>query len=322
MSKAHWFALASLSGLGGATAKKLLEQFGDVESIFDATDEQLLEIPRVTETMVENLRALRPEKFEDEIYALAEDEIDVLTWDDARFPKQLRELKDAPVILFVRGAIKKGDENAVAIVGTRAASEGATQVATTIAYELSLRGLCVVSGLALGIDTAAHVGALDAEDGDTPARMMPNLRGVRAGVSGRTIAVLGSGIRVIHPRENVELAERIASHGAVISELMPNAPPRGPQLMARDRLISGLSRAVIVVEASANSGSMDTAERARKQGRLVYAIPGSEGTEGLLKGGARRLEMDGVDFDALAEEIYTHTNDKENPSVPTQGALF
>src|SRR5581483_2512170 len=148
------------------------------------------------------------------IYALAEDEIDLLTWDDARFPKSLRELKDAPVILFVRGAIKKGDENAVAIVGTRAASEGARQVATTLAYELSLRGLCVVSGLAMGIDTAAHVGALDAE-------------------GGRTIAVLGSGIRVIHPRENAELAARIASRGAVISELMPNEPPRGPQLMAR-----------------------------------------------------------------------------------------
>ncbi|OQY86072.1 MAG: DNA protecting protein DprA [Chloroflexi bacterium UTCFX4] len=304
MSKAHWLALASLSGLGGATAKKLLEQFGDVESIFDATDEQLLEIPRVTETMVENLRALRPEKFEEEIYALAEDEIDLLTWDDARFPKQLRELKDAPVILFARGAIKKGDENAVAIVGTRAASEGAIEIATTLARELALRGLRVVSGLAMGIDTAAHVGALDAEDG-------------------RTIAVLGSGIRVIHPRENAELAARIASHGALISELMPNAPPRGPQLMARDRLVSGLSRAVIVVEAGQKSGSMDTAERARKQGRLVYAIPGSEGTEGLLKGGARRLEMDAVDFDALAEEIYAHDTEKEKDAAPPQqGTLF
>lgn len=303
MSKAYWLALASLSGLGGATAKKLVEQFGDAESVFDATDEQLLAIPRVTETMVENLRALHPEKFEDEIYALAQDDIDLLTWDDARFPKRLRELKDAPVILFVRGAMKKGDENAVAIVGTRAASEEATRVATTLAYELALRGLCVVSGLALGIDTAAHVGALDAEDG-------------------RTIAVLGSGIRAIHPRENAELAERICSHGALLSELMPNAPPRGPQLMARDRLISGLSRAVIVVEAGQKSGSMDTAERARKQGRLVYAVPGSEGTEGLLKGGARRLEVQGVDFDSLAEEIYAHKIGQAQDATTRQGTLF
>ncbi|MDL1896019.1 DNA-protecting protein DprA [Anaerolineae bacterium CFX7] len=303
MSKSHWLALASLSGLGGATAKKLIEQFGDVESVFDATDEQLLAIPRVTETMVENLRALHPEKFEDEIYALAQDDIDLLTWDDARFPKRLRELKDAPVILFMRGAMKKGDENAVAIVGTRAASEEATKIATTLAYELALRGLCVVSGLALGIDTAAHVGALDVEDG-------------------RTIAVLGSGIRVVHPRENAELAERIASHGALLSELMPNAPPKGPQLMARDRLISGLSRAVIVVEAGQKSGSMDTAERARKQGRLVYAVPGSEGTEGLLKGGARRLEIEDVDFDSLAEEIYAHKIGQAQDATTRQGTLF
>jgi DNA processing protein len=303
MSKSHWLALASLSGLGGATARKLIEQFGDVEAVFDATDEQLVEIPRFTETMVEGLRALNPEKYEQEIYALAEDEIDLLTWDDARFPKQLRELKDAPVLLFVRGALKKGDENAVAIVGTRAASEGATQVANTLARELALRGLSVVSGLATGIDTAAHQGALDAEDG-------------------RTIAVLGSGIRVIHPRENAELAERITRHGALLSELMPNAPPRGPQLMARDRLISGLSRAVIVVEASEKSGSLDTAERARKQGRLVYAVPGSAGTEALLKGGATRLEIEGLDFDSLAEVVYAHKVEKENNALPPQGTLF
>jgi DNA processing protein len=147
------------------------------------------------------------------------------------------------------------------------------------------------------------MGALDAEEG-------------------RTVALLGSGIRVIHPRENAELAGRIAARGAVLSEWMPNAPPRGLQLMARDRLISGLSRAVIVVEASHNSGSLDTAERARKQGRLVYAVPGSEGTEGLLKGGAARLDEEGMDLDALAEAIYTHTEPKDVPPPPQQGTLF
>lgn len=303
MSKAHWLALASLSGLGGATARKLIEQFGDVEAVFDATDAELVEVPRFTETMVEGLRALNPENYDQEIYALADEEIDLLTWDDAGFPKPLRNLKDAPVLLFVRGTLKKGDENAVAIVGTRAASVEATQIATKLAWELALRGLTIVSGLATGIDTAAHSGALDAEDG-------------------RTIAVLGSGIRVIHPRENAELAERITGHGALLSELMPNAPPRGPQLMARDRLISGLSRAVIVVEASAKSGSLDTAERARKQGRPVYAVPGSAGTEALLKGGATRLEPAEIDFDALADAIYAFNIEKENKATPSQGTLF
>lgn len=304
MSKAHWLALASISGLGGATARKLIEQFGDVESVFDATDAELLEVPRVTETMIDALRDAHPDKYDQEIFGLAEEDIDLLTWDDARFPSTLRALKDAPVILFQRGSIKKGDENAVAIVGTRGASEEGALLASTLARELALRGLCVVSGLALGIDTAGHAGALDAEDG-------------------RTIAVLGSGIRVIHPRENAELAERIASHGALLSELMPNAPPRGPQLMARDRLISGLSRAVIVVEASQKSGSLDTAERARKQGRLVYAVPGSEGTEALLKGGAIRLEADSLDFDVLADAIYKHKIEKQATSTPPQqGTLF
>jgi DNA processing protein len=301
MSQAHWLALASLSGIGGATARKLIEEFGDIEAVFKATDEQLLEIPRVTDTAVENLRAIEFEPLEEQIYALAQEEIDLLTWDDARFPSRLRELNDAPVILFMRGALVKVDAHAVGIVGTREPSAQAIESAATLARELALRGLTVVSGLAAGIDTAAHRGALDADDG-------------------RTIAVLGSGIRMIHPRENAELAERIAGHGAILSELMPNAPPRGPQLMARDRLISGLSRAVIVVEAGAKSGSLDTAERARKQMRAVYAVPGSSGTESLLRGGATRLELDRLDFDALAEEIYAPPPDQV--SAPNQQSLF
>lgn len=303
MSKAHWLALASVSGIGGATTKKLLEQFGDIEAVFDATDAQLLEIPRLTESVVEQLRAVALEKVQEDIYALAQEDIEVWTWDDARFPARLRALKDAPVILFARGALRQADVNAVAIVGTREPMEASTRLAATLARELALRGLTVVSGLALGIDTAAHRGALDAEEG-------------------RTVAVLGSGIRAVHPRENAELAERIASRGAVLAEVMPNTPPRGPQLMARDRIISGLSRAVIVVEAGTQSGSLDTAERGRKQGRLVYAVPGSAGTEGLLKGGARRLDADAFDFDALAKEIYAHEIRTEQSAAPKQGTLF
>jgi DNA processing protein len=308
MSKAHWLALASVSGLGAVTARKLIEQFGDVTEIFKATDEELLAVSRVNESMVQSLRQADPEKLQDEIYSLSQEEVDLLTWDDARFPSVLRDLRDAPLILFVRGTVKPQDENAVAIVGTRAASSQGAENAGTLARELALRGLTVVSGLAIGIDTAAHRGALVAEDG-------------------RTIALLGSGIRVIHPRENAELAQQISSHGAVLTELLPNTPPRGLHLMARDRLISGLSRAVIVVQAAANSGSLDTAERARKQERLIYAVPGSEGTEALLKGSARRLELENADFDALAEEIYTHLPkpapiSKNTAPEPKQGTLF
>jgi len=303
MSKVHWLALASIRGLGGVTASKLIDKFGNVESILAARDQELISIPRFNETMVQELRALSLEPFEQEIYALAQDEIDVLTWDDAQFPKQLRALPDPPLLLFMRGTFKKADENAVAIVGTRSPSTSSAEFTFTLARELALRGLTIVSGLALGIDSAAHNGALDAEDG-------------------RTIGVLGSGIRMIHPRENAELAERIACHGALLSELMPNTPPRGPQLMARDRLISGLSRAVIVVQAVEDSGSLDTARHGRKQKRFVYAVSGSPGTEALIKGGASRIDPERVDFDTVAETIYTYTIEPETPAPPLQQSLF
>jgi DNA processing protein len=142
--------------------------------------------------------------------------------------------------------------------------------------------------LALGIDTAAHRGALQAADG-------------------RTLAVLGSGLRAIHPRQNLPLAEAIAQRGALLSELHPATPPLGPNLMARDRLISGLSRAVIVVEANEKSGSLDTAAKARRQGRLLLAVPGSPGTQALLAGGVEPLDLRTTDLDALSQRIRQHT---------------
>ena len=298
MSKAHWLALAALPGLGGVTLRKLLKEFGDVESIWDAAPEELAEIPRVTPEIANQLQRTPIEQWEEQVFALAEAEIDLLTWDDLRFPPRLRELHDAPVVLFMRGELRSDDADVVAIVGTRSPSAGAVDLTTGLARELAARGLTVVSGLALGIDTAAHVGALAEEEG-------------------RTIAVLGSGILNVHPRENSELAERIVQHGAVLSELLPNAPPRGPQLMARDRLISGLSQAVIVIEAETKSGSLDTARRAEKQGRLVFALPGSPGTDGLLRGGAIRLDPD-ASIDALAERIRSHPIPVSATAPPTK----
>ncbi len=300
MSKAHWLALAALPGLGGVTLRKLLHEFGDVESIWRATPEELAAIPRVTPAMARQLQHTPIEKWQEQVYLLAEAEVDLLTWDDPSFPQLLQALPDAPVVLFMRGSLRRDDGNAVAIVGTRAPSVEAAGLATNLARELATRGLTVVSGLALGIDTAAHLGALAAEEG-------------------RTIAVLGSGIFKIHPPENAELVERIVSHGAVLTELLPDAPPRGPQLMARDRLISGLSRAVIVVEAGAKSGSLDTAARAQKQGRLVYAVPGSPGTDGLLRVGGKQLDA-GTSLDALAEEIRRHPLPLPEATPPNQQA--
>ncbi len=284
MSKAHWLALASIPGLGGATARRLLERFGDVQAVCGASPDDRVSVPRVTRAMAERLLSSPIEQMEEELLTLSDEGVELLTWDVDSFPASLHGLPDAPVVLFVRGALRASDERAVAIVGTRTPTARATEVTTMLARELASRGLTIVSGFALGIDSAAHRGALAAEEG-------------------RTVGVLGSGIRVIHPRENMELAEHIIQRGALLSELHPNAPPKGTHLMARDRIISGLSRAVIVVEASSKSGSLDTAARALKQRRAVYAVPGSEGTDQLLTSGALNLDPDALDVERLAQAI-------------------
>ncbi|HLF27315.1 MAG TPA: DNA-processing protein DprA [Anaerolineae bacterium] len=301
MTTVHWLALATLPGIGAVTARKLLERFGDVESIFVASLADLIEIPRITPTLAGQLLAMSIEPLETELLSLSDEGIDLLTWDDDRFPAHLRALPDAPLVLFVRGTLQRADEQAVAIVGTRTPGARAAKLAARLGRELASRGLTIVSGLALGIDTAAHRGAIE---------------------SGRTLAVLGSGIRVIHPQANTELAKAIIGCGALLSELHPTAPPRGPQLMARDRIISGLSRAVIVVEAGAQSGSLDTATKAKKQGRLVYAAPGSIGTERLIEAGARPLDPASLDLDTLAAEIARQSFSGAADAPPRQTSLW
>jgi DNA processing protein len=299
MANSHWLALTTVSGIGGVTARKLIERFGDVESIFEAAPAELMEIPRVTESMAVQILAAPIEQLENELLSLNDEGIDLLTWEDARFPTRLRPLPDAPIVLFIRGALKRTDDNAVAIVGTREPTRSAVEVAHTIGRELAARGLTVISGLALGIDTAGHRGAIE---------------------TGRTIAVLGSGIRVIHPKENAALAEEIAGGGAILSELHPNTPPKGQNLMARDRIISGLSRAVIVIEAGEKSGSLDTASKAIKQGRLVYAVPGSAGTDQLIADGAQRIDPAAIKFDQLVTEMIEPPKPDER-SAPQQSSF-
>jgi len=284
MAKVHWLALNAVSGIGGVTARRLLERFGSVEAAFEAPDEELLAVPRFSHQMVARLRALSLEALEEDLAALAEEGLQVLTWDDGGYPANLRPLPDAPPLLFMRGELCPSDAEAVAIVGTRRPSPTAAALAEMLAREFAGRGLTVVSGLALGVDTAAHRGALQAE-------------------GGRTLAVPGSGLRAIHPRTNRSLAEEIASRGALLSELQPDVPARGPNLMARGRIVSGLSRAVIVVEADERSGSLDTAAKARRQGRLVFAVPGSPGTDALLTAGAEPLDAPATDLEALSERI-------------------
>lgn len=208
-----------------------------------------------------------------------------LPWSDSRYPAWLRMVPDPPPVLWVRGDPGVFEQPSVAIVGSRAASPYATAVARRLAAGLAGAGVIVTSGMARGVDGAAHVGCLDA--------------------GGRTIAVLGTGVDVAYPSEHAELAERIAGTGLLVSELEPGAPPNAWHFPRRNRIISGLSRAVVVVEASEKSGSLITARLALEQGREVMAVPGSvlygqnRGAHALIKDGATPVEDAADILDAL-----------------------
>ena len=199
-----------------------------------------------------------------------------LTVQDAEYPELLRQIVDPPVVLWVKGDPAALIVPAVAIVGARAATPAGLSIAKRLGHDLASAGLIVVSGLARGADGAAHTGALDA--------------------GGRTVGVLGCGADVVYPPEHAELAQRVAANGAIASELWPGAPPLPPHFPLRNRIISGLVRAVVVVEASDKSGSLITARSALDQGRDVLAVPGSvasgryRGSHALIKDGARLVE--------------------------------
>ncbi|NLS77869.1 MAG: DNA-protecting protein DprA [Chloroflexi bacterium] len=296
MAKVHWLALSAVSGIGGVTAKRLLERFGTIEAAIEAPVEELGRVPRMTPDAIRQLQQVSLEVLEEQIADLSEEGIEILTWDDADYPVNLRQAADSPPVLFVKGGFRE-DEQAVAVVGTREPSAPACEAARRLALGLADRGITVVSGLALGIDTAAHRGALEAQ-------------------GGRTIAVLGCGLRHVHPRSNTALAREIVDRGALVSELQPSTPIQGRHLMARDRIIAGLSRIIVVVEAGLNSGSLDTAQKAVAQGRLLYAMPGSEGTDDLIAKGARPIVPNNAALDDLAAATGTRLA-REEPSQPS-----
>ena len=199
-----------------------------------------------------------------------------ITVDDAEYPKNLKTLHRPPQALYVNGSFKEEDDFAVAIVGSRRASRYGIEMGERLGYDLALRGVTVVSGMARGIDSAAHRGALKA--------------------NGRTIAVMGSGHGHIYPPENKDLYRKIAESGAVISEFENDVSPLPQNFPIRNRIISGLSLGIVVVEAAKNSGALITVDFALEQGREVFAVPGkissvtSEGAHELIKDGAKLVQ--------------------------------
>ena len=283
----HIITLKEFGRVGPRTFRRLIERFGSPERILSASVEELLEVQRVGERKAQEIiessgRIDDARQYLEEIRTRG---IRAITLFDEAYPSGLRELEDPPPVLYVRGDLLAPDTRAVAIVGTHRAGERGREMAVKIGRRLAGRGITVVSGLARGIDAAGHRGALDG--------------------GGRTLAVLGSGLERIYPAENVPLADKIVSSGALLSEYAPDVPVNVGGLMARNRIVTGLSLAVIVVEALINSaGTMDAATRARHQDRKVYVIrwrDAPEGADKLIAQGAIPLEST-VEVDKAIEE--------------------
>jgi DNA processing protein len=273
----EWIALNMTPGVGPRAAARLLERFGSAEAVFAALRSELERLrlrPEALESIVLRDRHAEAERELERVRALG---ADVLVLDDGTYPALLREIADPPITLYVRGQWEAClDAPCVAIVGSRRCSTYGQNVALMLARDLATRGVTIVSGLARGIDAAAHRGALDA--------------------GGRTVGVLGTGIDEVYPRDHKKLAEEIlARGGALVSQFPLGTPPIPENFPYRNRIISGLSLGVLLVEAAENSGSLITARLAMEQSREVFAVPGnitsrnSFGTNYLIKGAGAKL---------------------------------
>jgi DNA processing protein len=289
-------ALSRAPGLNRATVEALARAFDPLQAALHASTAELLDVPGMTPEAIEGFRDMDLAWAKRELQAICRLGASLLTWRDPGYPENLLNACDRPPILYVLGHLEPADAAAVAIVGSTDPSPGGRRLAYRLGWGLAHAGLTVVSGLALGIDTAAHSGALSAHR--------------------RTLAVLGGGLRRIFPPENKALAARIARVGALLSELPLDTPAGSQGLVARNRITSGLAMATIVVESRNDSGSLYTAARARKQGRLVLAVDnGTEGNSSLLADGAQAIAAQGpVDYDALARTILTFV-----PATPRPG---
>lgn len=275
-----------LPDIGAVRLKVLLKRFGSIKNIFTATQAELEEVedigPKIASSI---LRYEKERELERELKLINKHNVRVISCLDKEYPDNLKEIYNPPIILYVRGNILAHDKFAIAIVGSRNASHYGISTAERLGYELASRGLTVTSGLARGIDAAGHKGALKAK--------------------GRTIAVLGSGLADIYPPEHLELADEIAKNGAVVSEFPMETAPLKENFPRRNRIISGLSLGVVVVEAAKNSGALITADFALEQGRELYAVPGqaravtSYGTNMLIRQGAKLVET----ADDIIEEL-------------------
>jgi len=278
----YWLALSLTTGVGSTLMRRLLDRFETPEAVFHAPMKELLKIEGLGEKVAEEIRKGPLEKgVERELYLLREVGGRVITLKDEEYPKRLRDIYDPPPLFYVRGGLKKEDELAVSIVGSRKTTPYGRWFTEKVSQELARHGVTIVSGMARGIDSLAHWGAISG--------------------GGRTIAVLGCGVDVIYPSENRNLFTKIIDHGGILSEFPMGSPPEGGHFPRRNRIISGLSLGVVVVQAGEKSGSLITAGYALEQGREVFAVPGNVGTESSR--GTHRLIKEGAKLVESSEDI-------------------
>lgn len=296
--KIYWVWLSSIPGIGSKSFLNLIGHFGTAENVYRCSFSELRASGVVREQAAKNITEHRNIKCTNEyLKIMKENDIKAYTIFESEYPENLKNIYDPPPVLYVKGNLIKEDSLAISIVGSRKASDYGLKAAQRIASRLAELGITVVSGMALGIDSAAHKGALEAK--------------------GRTIAVFACGLKNVYPMTNFRLSQEIQKSGALISEYPIDTEAFPAQFPARNRIISGMSLGVIVVEAGEKSGSLITADFALEQGREVFAVPGnisspnSKGTNELIKNGAKLIST----IEDITEELNLEIVYKEKSYV-------
>ena len=287
----YFLAINKIPGLGPTKIKKALDYFGNAKSFWQAKRSEFFQIERFNEKLVESILQARAEiDINNELEKVLKSGYKVLTIEDENYPTNLRNIYDPPPVLYVDGEILPADSKAIAIVGTRKPTHYGKEIARNLSKELSNCGFTIISGLAIGIDSEAHLGTLDG--------------------GGRAISVFGSGVDQVYPTSNIKLAKKISKSGANVSEFSLGQTPDKWTFPQRNRIISGLSLGVVVVEGLLDSGALITARLGLEQGREVFAIPGnvkseaSRGPHSLIKQGAKLVE----NVDDILEELHIYVD--------------
>ncbi len=296
-----WFALKSVPGIGDLFYKRLIDRFKTPEAVFQASNQDLHDVEGMTSRMISFIKHHHvPESLKRDLDLISESPFEVITLADSRYPALLLQIPDPPPFLYVYGTIYPHTNN-IAVVGSRNATPYGISTTKRLCEGLASLGINVVSGMARGIDTAAHVGALNGK--------------------GKTIAVLGSGLKNVYPAQNLKLFHQISKNGAVISEFSLSEEPNPHNFPRRNRIISGLSLGTVIVEASKKSGSLITAHLAAEQGREVFAVPGSiqsfksAGTHYLIKQGAKLVEHPQDIIEELSAQLQVSGTKKKSAQL-------